>query len=130
MPLTAATAKAGLDAKIAGAVRLRIFTASYASPLAVFTIAFGAGAGTTACPSVATVGSTPISGTWSATGTAASYQVTNADGSVIYWQHTGAAAVATSGSPHALLSSVSAVSGAAVSLNSFTMSEPCTLAGE
>jgi hypothetical protein len=113
MPLTAATAKAGLDAKIAGAVRLRIFTASYASPLAVFTIAFGA-----------------ISGTWSATGTAASYQVTNADGSVIYWQHTGAAAVATSGSPHALLSSVSAVSGAAVSLNSFTMSEPCTLAGE
>ena len=128
MPLTNTVAKAGLDAKIAGAVRLRIFTASYASELVVFTIAFGAG--TTACPSVATVGSTPISGSGSATGTAASYRVTNADGSTIYWQHTGAAAVATTGSPHVLLSTVSAVSGAAVSLNSFTMSEPCTLVGE
>lgn len=128
MPLLAATAKAGLDAKIAGAVRLRLFTAGYGSPLAVITIAFGAA--TTACPSVATVGSTPIEGTWSATGTVGGYQVTNADGSIIYWQHTGAAAVATTGSPHVLLSTVSAVSGAAFSLNSFTMAESCTLAGE
>ena len=128
MPLSAATAKAGLDAKIAGAVRLRIREASYGTELAVFTIAFSAG--TTACPSVATVGSVPISGTWSATGTAGSYQVTNAAGDEVYWQHTGANAVATTGSPHVLLSTTSAVNGAAVSLNSMTMTEVCTLANE
>ncbi|MBD1918845.1 MULTISPECIES: hypothetical protein [Cyanophyceae] len=128
MPLTAANAKRGLDAKINGAVRLRIFTANYGTELAVFTIAFSAATAT--CPSVATVGSTPIAGTWAANGTAGSYRVTNADASTTYWEHTGATAVAASGSPHALLSSTAAVSGATVSLNSFTMAEVCTIAGE
>ena len=128
MPLESDAAKDGLDAKIAGAVRLRIYTADFITELAVFTITFGAA--TNACPSVATVGSVPISGSWIATGTAGAYRVTNADGNVVRWGHSGANAVATTGSPHVLLSTTSAVNGAAVSLNSMTMTEVCTLANE
>jgi len=127
MPLSNARAKAALDAIISGAVRLRIYTAGYSTELVAFTISFGAA--TTASPSVATVGSTPISDTWDNTGTAAAYRVTNAAGDEIYWENTGTDAVNTSAA-QVVLSNLSAVSGQPVNLNSFTMTMPTTMANE
>jgi len=128
MPLISTSAQAACNAVVGSAVRLRIYTAAYAAELANITIAFGTA--TNACPSVATVGDTPITASWAADGTAAAYRITNADGSTVYWEGTGAAAVATTGTPHLLLSSTAAVNGAQVQVISLTMAMPCTLAGE
>jgi len=127
MPLSNARAKAALDAIISGAVRLRLYTAAYATELATITISFGAA--TTASPSVATVGSTPIVGTWLADGTVAAYRVTNAAGDEIYWSNTGTDAVNTSGA-QVIINSTSATNGASFELTSFTMTMPTLMANE
>ena len=128
MPLISTSAQAACNAVVGSAVRLRIYTASYAEELATITIAYASASN--ACPSVADLTGLPITAAWLATGTAASYRVTNADGSVVYWEGNGAAAIATTGSPQLLLSSTSAVDEAQVQIITLPFSVPCPLVGE
>lgn len=86
--------------------------------LATFTLsatAYGAGAS-----GVATLAGTPISTTWSASGTAGWYRVKGAGGSTV---QDGAAGVAGSGA-ELILSSTAATSGAPVDLTSHTLTMP------
>jgi len=128
MPLISTSAQAACNAVVGSAVRLRIYTSAYASELATITIAYGSA--TNACPSVANLTGLPITAAWSADGTAASYRVTNADGSVVYWEGNGVAAIATTGTPQLLLSNVNAVNSAQVQVLSLAYSVPCPFSNE
>jgi hypothetical protein len=137
MALSNAAAAAALDAVVdrvdagAAAGKLQIYTASYGTLLAEFTLSDPAfGNATTASPSVATAAGLPLSTTAAATGTAAAFRVVDSDNNT-QWEATGAAAVGTSGSgAMVIVTNTSIASGQTVNLTACTLSMPTALDGE
>ena len=119
---TAVTAKAMMDAAIAGVTKLEIYTAAYGSKLAEFTISFGAAS--EAIPSVTTVGDLPISTTGLDEGTAGAFRVVTA--SDTRWEGTGANAVNTSDAL-VVLTNLSIATGQTVNLTACSLSFAGTL---
>jgi hypothetical protein len=129
MPFPDARANAALDALLSGATKIRIYTASYAAQLCEVPITIGSAA-VSAGVSTITVSGLPISDTWDATGTAASFRVLNVSNGTVY-EGTGSFAVGvTGGGAFLQLSSVATVSGAPLNITSVSFTFATKAAGE
>ena len=130
MPYSDAPTIAAVEARLSGATKARIFTASYAAQLAEVPFTLGTAAVTGDVSILEVTDTLPIADTWDANGTAGAVQVLNSSNTVIF-EGSGSWAVGVSGSGAVLqLSSLTAVSGTPLNITAISFTEAKKVTGE